>query len=40
MDQRDYGVGAQIFWLAVAIGGGLWLAVTRHTVTIKLGRSA
>jgi len=34
------GVGAQIFWLAVAVGGGLWLAVTRHTVTIKLGRSA
>lgn len=35
-----FGVGAQIFWLAVAIGGGTWLAVTRHTVTIKLGRSA
>jgi hypothetical protein len=35
-----FGVGAQIFWLAVAVGGGLWLAVTRDTVTIKLGRSA
>jgi hypothetical protein len=35
-----FGVGAQIFWLAVAVGGGLWLAVTRNTVTIKLGRSA
>jgi hypothetical protein len=35
-----FGVGAQLFWLTVAIGGGLWLALTRHTVTIKLGRSA
>jgi len=35
-----FGVGAQIFWLAVAIGGGTWLAVTRNTFTIKLGRSA
>jgi hypothetical protein len=35
-----FGVGAQIFWLAVAVGGGLWLAVTRNSVTIKLGRSA
>lgn len=35
-----FGVGAQFCWLAVAVGGGLWLAVTRHTVTIKLGRSA
>jgi hypothetical protein len=35
-----FGAGAQIFWLAVAIGGGTWLAVTRDTVTIKLGRSA
>ncbi|MBO3751458.1 zf-HC2 domain-containing protein [Streptosporangiaceae bacterium NEAU-GS5] len=35
-----FGMGAQIFWLAVAMGGGLWLAVTRNTVTIKLGRSA
>lgn len=34
-----FGVGAQIFWLAVAIGGGTWLAVTRDTFTIKLGRS-
>ncbi|GIH03845.1 hypothetical protein Rhe02_19120 [Rhizocola hellebori] len=34
------GIGAQLFWLAVAIGGSLWLAITRHTVTIKLGRSA
>jgi len=34
------GIGAQAFWLAVAVGGGLWLAVARHTVTIKLGRSA
>jgi hypothetical protein len=35
-----FGIGAQIFWLAVAIGGGLWLAATRNTVTIKLGRNA
>lgn len=35
-----FGIGAQIFWLAVAAGGGLWLAVTRNTLTIKLGRSA
>jgi hypothetical protein len=35
-----FGPGAQVFWLALAIGGGLWLAVTRNTVTIKLGRSA
>ncbi len=35
-----FGAGAQIFWLAVAVGGSLWLAVTRNTVTIKLGRSA
>jgi hypothetical protein len=35
-----FGIGAQIFWLAVAVGGGLWLAVTRNTATIKLGRSA
>jgi len=35
-----FGVGAQMFWLAVAVGGGVWLAVTRNIVTIKLGRSA
>jgi hypothetical protein len=35
-----FGVGGQIFWLAVALGGGAWLAVTRNTITIKLGRSA
>src|SRR4051812_27942020 len=35
-----FGVGAQVFWLAVAVGGGLWLAATRNTVTIRLGRSA
>jgi hypothetical protein len=35
-----FGAGAQAFWLAVAVGGGLWLAVTRDTVTIKLGRNA
>jgi hypothetical protein len=34
-----FGVGAQLCWLAVAIGGGTWVAVTRHTVTIKLGRT-
>ena len=34
------GAGAQVFWLAVAIGAGAWLAVTRNTITIKLGRSA
>jgi len=31
---------AQVFWLALAIGGGTWLRVTRNTVAIKLGRSA
>jgi hypothetical protein len=35
-----FGIGAQVFWLAMAIAGGTWLAVTRNTVTIKLGRSA
>ncbi len=35
-----FGVGAQVFWLAVAIGAGIWLAVTRNTVTLNLGRSA
>jgi hypothetical protein len=35
-----FGIGAQVFWLATAIGGGTWLAVTRSTITIKLGRSA
>jgi hypothetical protein len=35
-----FGIGAQLFWLAVAITGGAWLAVIRNTVTIKLGRSA
>jgi hypothetical protein len=35
-----FGLGAQVFWLAVAIGGGTWLAVTRNTATLKLGRSA
>jgi hypothetical protein len=35
-----FGAGAQVFWLAVAVGGGTWLAVARNTVTIKLGRSA
>jgi len=35
-----FGVGAQVFWLAVAVGGGAWLAVTRNTVTTRLGRSA
>jgi hypothetical protein len=35
-----FGIGAQIFWLGGAIGGGAWLAVTRHTVTIRLGRNA
>src|SRR5882672_5986967 len=29
-----FGAGAQIFWLAVAVGGGLWLAVIRNTVTV------
>src|SRR4051812_31746965 len=35
-----FGVGAQFFWLAAAIGGAAWLVVTRHTIMIKLGRSA
>jgi hypothetical protein len=35
-----FGIGAQLLWLALAVGGGTWLAVTRNTVTIRLGRSA
>jgi hypothetical protein len=35
-----FGTGAQACWLAVALAGGTWLAVTRDTVTINLGRSA
>jgi hypothetical protein len=35
-----FGIGAQVFWLAVAIAGGLRLAVTRDTVMTKLGRNA
>ncbi|GAA4260750.1 hypothetical protein [Dactylosporangium darangshiense] len=35
-----FGIGAQVFWLALAIGGSLWLAAARNTVTIKLGRNA
>jgi len=35
-----FGAGAQLCWFAVAVGGGLWLAITRNTVAIKLGRSA
>ena len=35
-----FGVGAQLFWLAMAVGGSAWLAFARHTVTIRLGRSA
>jgi hypothetical protein len=34
-----FGAGAQVFWLAVAVAGGTWLAVTRDTVTTNLGRS-
>jgi hypothetical protein len=35
-----FGVGAQVFWLGMAIGGGAWLAATRNTIAIRLGRSA
>lgn len=35
-----FGIGAQACWLAVAVAGGAWLAATRNTVTIKLGRNA
>ena len=34
-----FGAAAQIFWLAVAIAGGTWLAAIRNTFRIKLGRS-
>lgn len=34
------GAAAQLVWLAVAAGGAAGLAVTRDTVTIRLGRSA
>jgi hypothetical protein len=35
-----FGTGAQLCWLAVATGGGAWLAATRDTITTKLGRNA
>ncbi|TDV43077.1 zf-HC2 domain-containing protein [Actinophytocola oryzae] len=35
-----FGGGAQVFWLAVAVGAATWLAVTRDTFTIRLGRNA
>jgi hypothetical protein len=35
-----FGIGAQVCWLALAVGGSLWLAAARNTVTIKLGRNA
>jgi len=35
-----FGLGGQACWLALAIGGGIWLAVARNTITITLGRSA
>jgi len=35
-----FGAGAQLFWLALAIAGGTWLAAARSTVTTKLGRGA
>ena len=35
-----FGAVAQAVWLAVAVAGGTWLAVTRDTVTLNLGRSA
>jgi hypothetical protein len=35
-----FGAGAQVGWLAGAISGASWLAVTRNTITIRLGRNA
>ncbi|MEQ7129382.1 hypothetical protein ABN034_33320 [Actinopolymorpha sp. B11F2] len=35
-----FGSGAQVCWLAGAIVGATWLAVTRNTVMIRLGRNA
>jgi hypothetical protein len=39
-DDVAFGVGGQAVWLALAVAGGAWLAATRNTVTLKLGRSA
>jgi hypothetical protein len=33
-----FGAGAQLMWLALAAGGGLWLVGRRNSVTIRLGR--
>lgn len=35
-----FGAGAQVFWLAMAIGGSVWLVVGRNSITIKLGRNS
>ena len=35
-----FGAGAQLVWLSVAAGGGLWLVSRRHQLTIRLGRSS
>lgn len=35
-----FGAAAQLCWLAAAGAGCGWLAVTRRTITIKLGRNA
>ena len=35
-----FGAGAQLVWLAVAVGGAAWLAAARNTVATRLGRGA
>jgi hypothetical protein len=35
-----FGAVSQLLWLAVAVSGGLWLALSRSPVTIQPGRSA
>jgi hypothetical protein len=34
-----FGPGAQVFWLAAAAAGAVWLAAARDTVAINLGRT-
>jgi hypothetical protein len=35
-----FGAGAQLVWLVLAVGGGLWLVGRRNLLTIRLGRTS